>query len=44
MPIVEWQTDAIEAQAGEELGVVLHEEVFEELVEQELLLLLSQNL
>jgi hypothetical protein len=41
MPIVEWQTDAIETQAGKELGVVLNEEVFEELVEEEFLLLLS---
>jgi hypothetical protein len=41
MPIVERQTDAIEAQAGKELGIVLNEEVFEDLVEKEFLLLLS---
>lgn len=42
--IVEWQTDAVEAKAGKELGVPLHEEVFEELIEEELLLLFSENL
>jgi hypothetical protein len=42
--LVEWQTYAIEAQAGEELGIVLHEEVFEKLVKEEFLLVLSKNL
>jgi hypothetical protein len=44
MSVVEWQTDAIEAQAGKESGILLHEKVFEELVEEEFLLLLPQNL
>jgi hypothetical protein len=44
MPVVEWQTNAIEAQAGKELGIVFHEEILKELVEEELLLLFPQNL
>jgi hypothetical protein len=41
MSVVEWQTDTIEAQTGKEFCIIFHEKVFEELVEEELLFLLS---
>lgn len=34
MTIVEWQTYAVQAQAGKEFGVCFGKEVFEELVEE----------
>jgi hypothetical protein len=44
MAVVERQANAIEAQAGKELDIVFHEEIFKELVEKEFLFLLPQNL
>jgi len=44
MPVIEWQADTIQSQASEELGIVLHEEVFEKLVKEEFLLLFAQDL
>lgn len=43
VPIVEGQAETVEAQGGEELGVLFHEEVFEELVEEEVALLLAED-
>jgi hypothetical protein len=41
MSVVEWQTDAIEAQTGKEFCIIFHEKVFEELVEEKFLFFLS---
>jgi len=44
MPVVEWQTYAIETQARKKLGVVFGEEVLEEFVEEEIIFLSAENL
>ena len=44
MPVVEWQTYAIETQARKEFGIVFGEEVLEEFVEEEIIFLLAENL
>lgn len=41
--VIEWQTYTVQAQASKEFGIVLHEKVFEKLVEEEFLLFFSQD-
>lgn len=43
MAVVERKTDAIQTQAGEELGIRILEEILEKFVEEELLLFLPEN-
>jgi hypothetical protein len=43
MTVVERKTDAIQTQAGEELGIRILEEILKKFIEEELLLFLPEN-
>jgi hypothetical protein len=43
MAVVKGKTNAIEAKAGEEFGIIFHKEVFEELVEEEFVFLWPED-